>query len=83
MHERLPLPLPSPRMMLLQADGSQRWVSFSTATGFGGSAVTFYEFAEDGSLVHETVHKLEVRRGAGVMCPGPMKNPHLGEGLGA
>eukprot|EP00198_Chlamydomonas_reinhardtii_P008505 XP_001697842.1 predicted protein [Chlamydomonas reinhardtii] len=42
-----------------EADGSQRWVSFSTATGFGGSAVTFYEFAEDGSLVHETVHKLE------------------------
>ncbi|KAG2441768.1 hypothetical protein HXX76_003381 [Chlamydomonas incerta] len=42
-----------------EADGSRRWVSFSTATGFGGSAVTFYEFGEDGGLLHETVHKLE------------------------
>ncbi|GIL87071.1 hypothetical protein Vretifemale_15228, partial [Volvox reticuliferus] len=42
-----------------EADGSRRLVGFSTASGFGGSSITFYEFAEDGSLLHEVVHPLQ------------------------
>ncbi|GIL50225.1 hypothetical protein Vafri_6458 [Volvox africanus] len=42
-----------------EADGSNRLVGFSTASSFGGSSITFYEFAEDGSLLHETTHPLQ------------------------
>ncbi|GLC46483.1 hypothetical protein PLESTB_000331500 [Pleodorina starrii] len=42
-----------------RSGAGRRWVAFSTETGWGGAAITFYEFAEDGSLLHETRHPLE------------------------
>ncbi|KXZ52551.1 hypothetical protein GPECTOR_9g595 [Gonium pectorale] len=42
-----------------ERDGSRRWVAFSAASGFGGASITFYEFAEDGRMLHETAHPLE------------------------
>ncbi|PNH08097.1 Apocarotenoid-15,15'-oxygenase [Tetrabaena socialis] len=47
------------RVVSSEADGGRRWVSFSSSTGFGGAALTFYEFGEDGRKLHETTHALE------------------------
>ncbi|EFJ44398.1 hypothetical protein VOLCADRAFT_95405 [Volvox carteri f. nagariensis] len=47
------------RVVVSETDGSRRWVAFSSAAGFNGAAITFYEFAEDGTKLHETTHPLE------------------------
>jgi all-trans-8'-apo-beta-carotenal 15,15'-oxygenase len=68
-----------------EADGSRRWVGFSSIAGFGGSSsVIFYEFAEDGSLLHETKHVLQVRHEGGVLaCCRRNGVPHSCRGAGA
>lgn len=53
------------RVEVAEPGCGRRWVGFSTSMGLGGSSVTFYEFAEDGSLLFETPHPLKVRRGGG------------------
>lgn len=41
--------------------GARTWVTFSTQVTFAGTRVTFYEFGEDGSVLHESSHALSVR----------------------
>lgn len=42
-----------------QPDGSRRWVTFGSAVKGLDAEVTFYEYAEDGKLVHKTAHKIK------------------------
>lgn len=52
-------PLAAHYRVTTEADGSKRFVSFGSAVSGLDANVAFYEFGEDGGLLHKTSHMLK------------------------
>ena len=60
--------------VVTEGDGSRRWVTFGATVGGNDANVAFYEFGEDGALLHKLVHKLPVRQ----LGASPISNVMVG-----
>lgn len=52
-------PLAAHYRIFTEADGSKRWCTFGSAVSGTDANLAFYEFGEDGRLLHKTTHLLK------------------------
>lgn len=52
-------PLAAHYRVTTEADGSKRFCTFGSALAGSDANLSFFEFAEDGSLLHKTTHTLK------------------------